>query len=135
MSDNYMVALRSKESVGRLREALAPHGPKPSASATVGWAVDTCLSMLEKRGAFFDVDTLADMMRRKTFAATVQNLESALTALHNDALFHVNGDADTGTVEVLRQAEAESRTVLLIERPSAAKDGTHDERPAYRATA
>ena len=94
-----------------LKEAIGAETNTEAANA----GLDAGL-ILAKGGAgdlrLFSAAKLAEVMRAKTFKATVENVRIALTTLEPDA-FEVIGDAETCDLEIRRVDSEGSRTVII----------------------
>ena len=92
------VGVSSIARVSELQALLARGGEPDSRRAVVSAAVDWTALAIEGGGAFYNRETLAALMRRKTLEAVVFNLESALRTFDKAATFSVVADADTDNI-------------------------------------
>ena len=111
----------------RKLQALKHELGMPTNTATVNAGLDAGL-ILAKGSAgdlrLFSAAKLAEMMRLKTFKATVENVRIALTTLEPGA-FEVIGDAETCDLEIRRVDSEGSKTVIIKASPTATPVGAN----------
>ena len=114
MSKDKTVGLRNPERLELLRDHLSQNGGvEVSASKAVELAVNVTLKGLgaDSDSAIYSTEALGKIMRERTFRATVDNLNLALSYFEPD--FELIADPETCSIEIRRIKEGVSQTVII----------------------
>ena len=114
MSDK-TVGLRDPKALRELQECLGQRSGVPvSANKAVELAVNVTLKGLgaDSDSSIYSSVALTNVLRAKTFAATVGNLRAALHYFESDA-FEVIADPETCSIEIRRVKDGVDRTLIM----------------------